>query len=82
MKDCSRKKINDFFIIGSLLFIFIQMIPVALAAGPIIDHNYTDLSLIPAQWLEQAKNDLHIAYHFPWKSVNYRHECPEKWGSL
>ena len=38
------------------------MIPVALAAGPIIDHSCTDLSLIPAQWIEQAKNDLHIAY--------------------
>ena len=36
------------------------MVPVALA-GPIIDHNCTDLSLIPAQWIEQAKNDLHIA---------------------
>ena len=34
------------------------MVPVALAAGPIIDHNCTDLSLIPAQWIEQAKNDL------------------------
>jgi len=62
MKDCLRKKIKEFLIISTILFIFIQIIPVALAEGPIIDHNCTDLSLIPAQWIEQAKNDLHIAY--------------------
>jgi len=61
MKDSLRKKTKINFIIGSILFIFIQIVPVAFA-GPIIDHNCTDLSLIPAQWIERAKNDLHIAY--------------------
>jgi len=62
MIKCFRQKIKEFLIIGSILFIFIQIIPVAFAAGPIIDHNCTDLAIIPAQWIEQAKNDLHIAY--------------------
>jgi len=62
MKDFLRQKTKIFLIICSILFIFVQMVPVSLAAGPIIDHNCTDLSLIPAQWIEQAKNDLHIAY--------------------
>ena len=42
MKDCLRKKIQAFFIICSILFIFVQMVPVAVAAGPIIDHNSTN----------------------------------------
>ena len=62
MKDFLKQKTKINLIICSILFIFIQIIPVAFAAGPIIDHNCTDLSLIPAQWIEQAKNDLHIAY--------------------
>ena len=45
MKDYLRKKIKKFFIVGSLLFVFVQMVPIALAAGPIIDHNCTNLSL-------------------------------------
>jgi hypothetical protein len=28
----------------------------------IVDHNCTDLSSIPAQWVTNAKNTLHIAY--------------------
>ena len=40
-----------------------QTSSIAFAAGPIIiDHNCTDISLIPIQWINQAKNDLHIAY--------------------
>jgi len=31
-------------------------------AQAIVDHNCTDLSLIPEQWIERAKSDLHIAY--------------------
>ncbi len=31
--------------------------------GPIIvDHNCTDLTLVPAPWIEAAKSELHIAY--------------------
>ncbi len=63
MKKCLRKIIKYFLILGGILFIFVQMLPVALAAGPIIDHNCTDLSLIPAQWIEQAKLlTLHYAH--------------------
>ena len=31
-------------------------------AGFVIDHNNTDISLIPEYWLNKAKTDLHIAY--------------------
>jgi hypothetical protein len=63
MKDCLRKKIKDFLIISSSLFIFVQMVPVAFADGIIIDHTCTDLSQIPDCWLEQAKSlTLHYAH--------------------
>ena len=64
LKDCLRKKIKDFLIISSSLFIFVQMAPVVFAAGPIIiDHTCTDLSQIPDVWLEQAKSlTLHYAH--------------------
>ena len=54
---------KDFLFIGCVWFIFMQTSSIAFAAGPIIiDHNCTDISLIPIQWINQAKNDLHIAY--------------------
>ncbi len=63
MKGCLRKKIQAFFIICSILFIFVQMVPVALADGIIIDHTCTDLSQIPDVWLDQAKLlTLHYAH--------------------
>jgi len=63
MMECFRQKIKDFFIIGSTLFIFVQMVPVAFADGIILDHTCTDLSQIPVHWLEQAKNlTLHYAH--------------------
>jgi hypothetical protein len=34
----------------------------AFGAGFVIDHNHTDLSLIPEYWLNRAKTDLYIAY--------------------
>jgi len=58
-----KKKIKEFFNIGSILFIFVQMVPAALADGIIIDHRCTDLSQIPQHWLEQAKSlTLHYAH--------------------
>jgi len=63
MIECFRRKTKEFFIIGSILFIFIQMVPVAFADGIIIDHTCTDLSQIPDVWLEQAKSlTLHYAH--------------------
>ena len=63
MKDRLRKKIKNFFIISSILFLFVQMFPVAFADGIIIDHRCTDLSQIPDHWLEQSKSPtLHYAH--------------------
>lgn len=42
---------------------FILIFPIMVFAGPvIIDHNTTDLTLIPQTAIEQAKSELHIAY--------------------
>lgn len=42
---------------------FIFIFPIMVFAGPvIIDHNTTDLALIPQTAIEQAKSELHIAY--------------------
>ena len=63
MKDFLRQKTRDFLIICSILFIFVQMVPVVFADGIIIDHTCTDLSQIPDSWLEQAKSlTLHYAH--------------------
>jgi len=71
MKDCLRKKAKKYFIIGSILFIFVQMVPVAFADGIIIDHTCTDLSQIPDSWLEQAKNlTLHYAHTSHGSQIN------------
>jgi hypothetical protein len=40
----------------------IPAIPITPPAPIIIDHRCTDLSEIPQEWIEQAKNTLHIAY--------------------
>ena len=63
MIECFRQKAKEIFIINIILFIFIQMVPVAFADGIIIDHTCTDLSQIPEYWLEQAKSlTLHYAH--------------------
>ena len=36
--------------------------PAARSAPLIIDHHHADITAIPQQWIEAAKNDLHIAY--------------------
>jgi len=40
----------------------LAVVPSACADAIIIDHTCTDLSEIPDEWIETAKNDLHIAY--------------------
>jgi PKD domain-containing protein len=55
MKDCLRQKTKEFLIIGCILFIFVQLIPVAFADALIIDHTCTDLNQIPNYWIEQTK---------------------------
>jgi len=71
MKDCLRQKTRVFLIIVSILFIFIQMVPVAFADGIIIDHTCTDLSQIPDHWLEQAKIlTLHYAHTSHGSQIN------------
>ena len=63
MKSCLKNKIKEFCFISSILFIFIQVVPVAFADGIIIDHTCTDLNQIPDAWLEQAKIlTLHYAH--------------------
>ena len=63
MKSCLKNKIKEFCFISSILFIFIQVVPVAFADGIIIDHTCTDLNQIPDAWIEQAKIlTLHYAH--------------------
>ncbi len=38
------------------------MVPSACADAIIIDHTCTDLSEIPDEWINQSKDDLHVAY--------------------
>ncbi|HHB75712.1 MAG TPA: hypothetical protein ENK84_04100 [Desulfobulbus sp.] len=46
-----------------LSVLFLCCIPVvALAAGFVVDHTSTDLSVIPDTWITKAKADLHIVY--------------------
>ena len=40
----------------------LTLIPSVCAEAIIIDHNCTDLSQIPDEWIENAKNDLYIVY--------------------
>ena len=53
-------KKETMLIIGMVAIL--AMVPSACADAIIIDHNCTDLSEIPDEWINQSKDDLHIAY--------------------
>lgn len=61
-----NKKNSVFKILIVLLMIFTMFAwmrsPVKAAEPLIIDHTCTDLSRIPDEWIENAKNNLHIVY--------------------
>ncbi len=40
----------------------LAMMPSACADAIIIEHTCTDLSEIPGEWVEEVKDNLHIAY--------------------
>ncbi len=44
------------------LVIFLLLVSLSLKAYIIIDHTCTDLTVIPAQWIESAKNDVQLHY--------------------
>ena len=62
----SNKKNSVFKNLIVLLLIFTMLAwmrsPVKAAEPLIIDHTCTDLSQIPDEWIESAKNNLHIVY--------------------
>jgi hypothetical protein len=63
MKNFREQSTKGFLLLVCFGLFFLQMTFSALASGPIIiDHNSTDLSLIPEQWIKKAKTGLHIAY--------------------
>jgi hypothetical protein len=46
-----------------LLFVLASMLSLNAALSQIIvDHSYTDLNLVPGEWITAAKEELHIAY--------------------
>jgi len=47
---------------GFAWFVFLLMTSFSSVEAIIIDHNCTNLSQIPDEWIIQAKNNLHIAY--------------------
>ena len=51
---------NELIILAMIAIL--AVVPSACADAIIIDHNCTNLSEIPDEWIEAAKSDLHIAY--------------------
>lgn len=50
-------------VVGMMVALGVAWTPPALAAGAlIIDHRHTDLADVPLEWIEAAKDKLHIAY--------------------
>jgi len=63
MKNFRKQSTKGFLLFIYFCLFFLQMTFSVFASEPIIiDHNCTDLSLIPEQWIEKAKTDLHIVY--------------------
>lgn len=67
----NNKKINQIMKMRKAALIFLVIIfqfsctkdnTPLMGDGAVIDHHSTDLSSIPAEWIEKAKRDLHIAY--------------------
>jgi hypothetical protein len=46
----------------SLYFIFFFIVPICAQQGFVVDHNHTDLSQIPNEWINAAKTNLKIRY--------------------
>jgi hypothetical protein len=63
MKKYTFRILKGTFILWVFGIIFLSITQVSsVQAEIIIDHNCTDISLIPPEWIQQAKDDLHIAY--------------------
>jgi len=60
------KKRSFGLIVSGYVFVLAAMCFTSSAAARpahLIDHSFTDLSAIPAQWINKAKSKLHIAYN-------------------
>jgi len=61
MKDFIKHRFFAGFLVFQIIFLFVLNMSL-FAQGKIIDHNCTDITLVPESAINQAKTSLHIGY--------------------